>query len=82
MATDVVAGAVKLVDHGDIQDQVSLVSDVRSILTCVRFEARRFHSRAVDTTPGTLPVQDGVASRSSIWAQRACRLFLRECFVY
>ena len=29
MATDVVAGAVELMDHGDIQYQVSLVSDVR-----------------------------------------------------
>jgi len=28
VATDVVAGAVELMDHGDVDDQVSLVSDV------------------------------------------------------
>jgi len=28
VATDVVAGAVELVDHGDVEDQVSLVGDV------------------------------------------------------
>jgi len=28
VATDVVAGAVELMDHGDIDDQVSLVGDV------------------------------------------------------
>jgi len=28
VATDVVAGAVELVDHGDVDDQVSLASDV------------------------------------------------------